>query len=384
MAIFDPLTIFVSILVGLISLLTYHVFKFYSKVKKFPPGPTPLPFIGNIFHFKEMKHNHDIIEEMAKKYGKVMTLWLGEFPHIIVTDTELALHVFRTKTFSGRTQLAFTDQFKSSPGSEYVSFGDFNTGWEVLRRMMFAALRKYTASESLPQQTKQMVDQVMDRVLVKKAGVDMKDTIRLITTPLLAKSLFGLDVSLNEPLLQDLKELVSIFERFGTAILLLDYSLIFRFWYRKTWQKVVDLSVIYKKMLYKQIEDHESTYQPDITRDIVDAFIWTRETAEKEEDADIYSHLTRDNIMNAITDLFQAGSETTKTTLHWFFLMLCLRPDWQSKIHREIKDNLSDEERYPDLDMRDQFPLLRAFILEVFILFYISFFILLLFNVISL
>ncbi|EFP00509.1 hypothetical protein CRE_21834 [Caenorhabditis remanei] len=74
------------------------VFRQRLKVRRLPPGPTPLPVIGNIPQLVYQSWRHKGIvpafDYFRKKYGNVFTLWLGPFPHISIADYETNHEVF--------------------------------------------------------------------------------------------------------------------------------------------------------------------------------------------------------------------------------------------------------------------------------------------------
>uniref|UniRef100_A0A8C4J7Z5 Uncharacterized protein n=1 Tax=Dromaius novaehollandiae TaxID=8790 RepID=A0A8C4J7Z5_DRONO len=47
--------------------------------RKLPPGPTPLPFIGNLGTLDFQIHHETLL-----KYGNIYTLWLGRTPVIVL------------------------------------------------------------------------------------------------------------------------------------------------------------------------------------------------------------------------------------------------------------------------------------------------------------
>ena len=75
------------ILLTLTFYFLYH--HLYSKRKSFPPGPTPLPFVGNTFQLNFNEMHKDIIK-WKKLYGNILTQWMLD-PYIIVNDYEVKL-----------------------------------------------------------------------------------------------------------------------------------------------------------------------------------------------------------------------------------------------------------------------------------------------------
>lgn len=78
----------------LLALLVYVAFyNFYWKRRKFPPGPIPLPLVGNAFNLKN-GHFEAAAEELHAKYGKYYTLWFDNGPMVVVNDYELMKKIF--------------------------------------------------------------------------------------------------------------------------------------------------------------------------------------------------------------------------------------------------------------------------------------------------
>ena len=123
-------------LIGLfIGFVFYKLFRFYQSVRTYPPGPLPLPLIGNILsklwlkyvfvvslisyfkvifaiHFSVFRSKDTwdkVLRRVANKYGPVFTIWLGNKPIVVISDIDIGRDVFSKLEFSGRPDIHLRD-----------------------------------------------------------------------------------------------------------------------------------------------------------------------------------------------------------------------------------------------------------------------------------
>ena len=366
MTVIDLSTFLTGIVSGLIVLVLYQVIKFYNDVKKYPPGPTPLPILGNVLLFRQKKHIHDIIIDLKPKYGNIITLWFGQTPQVFLLDSNESLNLLKSKSFSGRPLFSIIDDILAKPGSNTIAFGDFSRGWEVLRRVAYAAVRRYAVSPVLPEHVIHVVDPVVDKMLLQMNNnqeIDMGIHLTSIMISLLSTSAFGKKFKEGDRLLKDMTDAVVTFEKEANIFVLVGLNPIFKYIFWDRMNKIFKLNRVIMKNVAVEYEEHEKSFDPtdNTSKDFIDALMW----AASEADQEAVKHLDRWNCQNVVLDLFFAGSETTRTTLRWFFLILCLEPEMQSKIRREVEAVLDNDSEIPSLDIRDRCPFTSAFILEV-------------------
>ena len=68
-----------------------------------PPGPHPLPIIGNILELGNKPHQ--AVAKLSKTYGPLMTLKLGSITTIVISSPDIAKEALQKKdqAFSSRT-----------------------------------------------------------------------------------------------------------------------------------------------------------------------------------------------------------------------------------------------------------------------------------------
>ena len=89
--------------------VAYYLHRFYKYVARYQPGPTPLPFIGNLLQFNTC-NTHKCFEKMTEKYGPVFTVFLPR-PTVIITKLpEIKEALVKKGTQAGDT-ISFLTQY---------------------------------------------------------------------------------------------------------------------------------------------------------------------------------------------------------------------------------------------------------------------------------
>ncbi|KAF2368467.1 Cytochrome P450 [Trinorchestia longiramus] len=115
------------------------------------------------------------------------------------------------------------------------------------------------------------------------------------------------------------------------------------------------------EMAERIIRAHMETLDPNKPRDLLDQFI-----LQYAEPGSSYSlkHADMKNLINIMTDMFNAGSETTSTTIRWMILYMATHPEIQAKVQKCL-DEVVPRSRLPGLADRNQLPYVDAMLLEV-------------------
>ena len=362
----NPGDLVTSFLFGSASMIVYYVFNFYNNRKNYPPGPFPLPFIGNILKLRSKKHLHYIMEDIGKNYKDgVFTFYFGNDPQVIVADPHLGLEVLKKHQFAGRPQMPVMELF-NLPNSVNVIFSDFNKEWEVLKKVSHAAVRKYAVSEKLAHVVADVVDEVVDKIF-KDEGIgkeiDMKPYLSKSVYCIIACSAFGKRYTLDDPVLKMWIHTLEVLVRRNTEVLLINFVPILKY---VLWAAMNDFKESLKfqhKFLHKNYDEHVKDFDGETVRDFTDALLLARKEAEAEEGSDVLKYLKPYNIQNSIKDLFMAGSESSRSTLSWVFLLLANYPDKQQRVREEVSQFIADDD-VPNLGHRTKCNYTAAFIAE--------------------
>ncbi|KAF7987189.1 hypothetical protein HCN44_010857 [Aphidius gifuensis] len=109
--------------------------------------------------------------------------------------------------------------------------------------------------------------------------------------------------------------------------------------------------------LNEELLDHKKTFDSDIPKDLMDAYLKILQT---ESSGETFSEL---QLLAICVDLFMAGTETTTKALNFCFLYLVLYPDVQKKAQDEI-DRVIGRDRLPFLSDRPRMTYVNAISLE--------------------
>ncbi|VDO89315.1 unnamed protein product [Haemonchus placei] len=85
--------IFLAVIAAIIS---YFIIKLWVQRRKLPPGPLPLPILGNLHQlgykiFIQKKSFIGTIREWSEEFGALYTIWLGSMPIVNICDYSTAV-----------------------------------------------------------------------------------------------------------------------------------------------------------------------------------------------------------------------------------------------------------------------------------------------------
>ncbi|EYC10630.1 hypothetical protein Y032_0054g2469 [Ancylostoma ceylanicum] len=80
----------------LLGVITFVFVRQWLQRRKLPPGPFPLPLLGNLHQLAyallvSKKTYIEMVCDFTKKYGSVHTFWFGPMPTVNITDYATAV-----------------------------------------------------------------------------------------------------------------------------------------------------------------------------------------------------------------------------------------------------------------------------------------------------
>ncbi|KAK4414475.1 cytochrome [Sesamum alatum] len=164
------------------------------KLPDLPPGPNPLPIIGNILELGQKPHQS--LAELSKVYGPLMRLKLGTMTTVVVSSPEMARIVLQKsdQVLSSRTHpdaIRALDHHKFS-----VAWMPVDNQWRKLRKLckekMFSTQR-LDANQGLRREKLRPLKEYVKECCADGQAVDVGRAAFTTSLNLLSATLFSVD-----------------------------------------------------------------------------------------------------------------------------------------------------------------------------------------------
>ncbi|XP_054436721.1 cytochrome P450 2B4 isoform X2 [Pteronotus mesoamericanus] len=278
-----------------------------------PPGPHPLPFLGNILQMDRRSLLRSFLK-LRDKYGDVFTVYLGSRPVVMLCGSEAIREalVDQAEVFSGRGKMAILDQVFKGYGVSFVN----GECWKALRKFTLAAMKDFGMRKQSMEARIQEEAQCLVEELRKSQASCLPQMFELFSDIL--KYFPGTHRQIN----RNMREV--------------------------------------KDFIGRSVEEHRQTLDPSSPRDFIDNYL-LRMDKEKSNPVSVFNH---QNLINTVLALLFGGMETTSTTLYYGFLFFLKYPHITGKVHNEI-DQVIGSHCPPALDDRAKMPYTEAVINEI-------------------
>ncbi|KAM4697764.1 cytochrome P450 2W1 [Rhinophrynus dorsalis] len=326
---------------------------------KMPPGPMPLPLIGNLYLLDIRRQDLSLIK-LSEKYGPIFTIHLGRRKAVVLTGLQTIKEalVESADTFSDRAAYPIFHAIQHGNGIFFAS-GEM---WRTTRRFTISSMR------TLGMGKKPIEDRVVEELqfLTEKIQSFNGNNFKLrefacAPTNIIFAMLFGNRFEYKDPIYVKMLDLIDdIIVLLGSPYLQI-FNLYPVFGFLMKTHKIILAKI---DEICEILKNDIKEKRQRINNSCLTTFIETIIAKHEEEKHNEKTLFHEDNVLATILDLVMAGTETTSTTLQWAILLMMKYPDVQEKVQTEIHKVL-ESGRLPRYEDRNMMPYTHAVIHEV-------------------
>ncbi|XP_055813983.1 geraniol 8-hydroxylase-like [Solanum dulcamara] len=303
--------------------------------KKLPPGPSPWPIIGSL-HLLGAKP-HVSLANLAKIYGPIMSLKLGQITIVVISSSAMAKQVLQ------KQDLAFSSRFIPN-ALQIQNYCRFSVSWlpvcppwRTLRRILnknIVLFNRIDANQRLRSQKVKQLITYCDKCCQEGRVVDIGLVAFKTSLNLLSNTLFSKD--LVDPLSDskvELKDVIWGIIHEAGKINLVDIFPILekidpqRIRYR-TNIHFAKLFKLFGDLINERLEEKKKNHSEK--SDVLETFLDHAAENSKEFDENY--------IKSTFLDLFIGGIDTTTSTLEWAMAETVRQPEIMRKAQAELAE----------------------------------------------
>ncbi|KAH6788356.1 hypothetical protein C2S51_003362 [Perilla frutescens var. frutescens] len=351
------------LLIALLIILIFSLLK--TRKTNVPPGPPPLPFIGNLHQLATAGDLHLYLWRLSKQYGPIMQMKLGSTPLIIISSAKLAKEVLKTQDLAFCSRPKSLSQQKLSYNNIDIIFGPYDHYWRERRKItsihLFSLKKVQSFRPVREDEVSDFITKISDLASSHQAANLSEMSVNL-SGNLICRIAFGKKYDEHGSERRRFDHLLHEVQTIAVAFYMSDYFPALSWVDRLTGMiKKVDavcekLDLFYQELIDEHL-DPSRVRTLDVEDDILDILIKLKE--------EHMSDLTWDHVKALLMDIFIAGADTSSSVFVWMMTAIIKAPNVMKKLQEEIR-NLIGEKGKVDEDDLPKLPYLKAVISEVF------------------
>ncbi|XP_068136102.1 cytochrome P450 2K6-like [Hyperolius riggenbachi] len=358
MVAFDPITILVSV-VAFLFLVNFYKSQRKEKDTNLPPGPRPLPIIGNM-HLFDFQESHKSFVKLSKEYGPIYTAHTALGKIVVLCGYDIIKEAL----------IDHAEEFADRPCGPVFSTTNRNYGlvhangesWKAMRRFSLTALRDFGMGKKFLEvkigEEAEFLVQAMSSY--KGKPFDNQKLINAAVANVIISIVLGHRFDYDDATLLKVIELVDEHSNLMAKTAVHLYNRVPRLMslFPGAHYKLFELARKSQEFITAAFIKEKKDVDVNDVRNLIDAYM-----VKQQEKSSSSHHFHNDNLAVLLSDLFAGGIETTSTTLRWSLMLMIKYPEIQKKVQQEIESVIGSAQ--PQTEHRKQMPYTDAVIHEI-------------------
>lgn len=336
-----------------------------KNIPSLPPGPAPLPLLGNVLSVNSLEPWLTYTEWCAE-YGDLIFLRILDEQMVVVNSQPIAEALLdkRSRIYSDRPYLATLEPYGWSVNFAFIGYGD---EWRLCRRLFHQTFRPESAVKFRPMQIRRACEMVVNLVDDPQHFHHHFATFAL---SVVMSTVYDYNISArDDPMVQIVIDALIP----GLTLLTPERSLLLRTFpfllkvpdwcwgssIKRGAQASIERVTKMKNVPFQYVQQH--TMDGSFAQSSMVAENLRRMEMQEEEAKPAFENALK----KAATTAIVASYETTAATLMVFVLAMVLCPDVQKRAQAEL-DSVIGRDRLPTFEDRASLPYIDAIVRETF------------------
>uniref|UniRef100_A0A8D2AWG7 Cytochrome P450 n=1 Tax=Sciurus vulgaris TaxID=55149 RepID=A0A8D2AWG7_SCIVU len=294
---------------------------------RYPPGPMPLPGLGNLLQI-DFQNMTNSFQKLRFRFGDVFSLQLAWKPAIVLNGLAAVREalVNHSEDTSDRPWMPVYEHLGLGPRSQGVIMATYGPAWREQRRFSVSTMRNFGLGKKSLERWVTEEASCLCTAFANEAGhpFSPRTLLNKAVCNVISSLIYAHRFEYDDQRLAKILDLLEDLLKEESGLVLNVVPVLLRI--PGLPGKVFPAQKAFMALLDELLTEHRMTRDPaQPPRDLTDAFLAEVEKAKGNPE----SSFNDENLRMVVADLFTAGMVTTSATLAWALLLMILHPDVQ-------------------------------------------------------